>query len=163
MEDGPFYWYGASCVPLSWGQSWHRLVRLINLLDWNSQNIWKPCPHLPLCDSFNETASWNLDRASEAITYVFNYKNIPFHKMHVALCIHLHNLREHLLVSFVTIRNRATGELRRYGPFYICISFTPYQLKMPVFSPQALFSPKALSVFTSWSSSFLFFLDRNLP
>lgn len=80
-EKGLFYWYGASCVLLSLGQSWHRTVWLINLLDWNSQNIRKPCPLLPLCDSFDETASWDPEGAREAVTYVFNYKHIPFHKV----------------------------------------------------------------------------------
>lgn len=118
MEKGIFCWYGASCVLLSLGQSWHRPVWLINLLDWNSQNIRKPCRLLPQCDSFDETASWDLEGAGEAVTYVFNYKDIPFHKLCISCCICLCYLHENPLVSFVTIRPRSTGTLGlAMGPF----------------------------------------------
>lgn len=49
--------------------------------------------------------------ASEAVTYVFNYKNIPFHKLHIACCVCPRYVREHTLVSFVRIRPGCTGEL----------------------------------------------------
>lgn len=49
------------CRPMSsspWGQSQCGLVRLINLLDWNSQNIWKPRSVLPLIPLMEQHQNW---------------------------------------------------------------------------------------------------------
>lgn len=78
IEKGSFYWYGAWRVLFSLRQTRHGPVWLINLLDWN---IRKPCPLLHRRDSFDETASWDPEGAGEAVTYVFNYKHIPFSKV----------------------------------------------------------------------------------
>lgn len=114
---------------------------LINLLDWNSQNIWKPCPLLPKCDSFDETASWNPEGAWESLTYVFNYKDIPFSKLHIARWITVCYLHEHPLVKFVTIRPKSTGRYRL--AFTLCLQHIPWPFfyillvcgVFPIFSP----------------------------
>lgn len=91
-EKGLFlscWWQGASCVLLSSGQSWHRPPWLINLVDWNSQNIQKPCSHLPKHDFFNETATVVFrGGASEAVTYAFNYgKYSILYQLQGACCV----------------------------------------------------------------------------
>lgn len=80
-----FYWYWASCVLFSRGQGWQRPLRLINLLDWNSQNIHETCSYLQQCDSFNEKAFHEPDGVIEGITYFFTYKDMQLLRFSIAL------------------------------------------------------------------------------